>query len=350
VIETGTIVEVEVETKGSELSADVAVGATVLHVRSTIDFSDLGGSVTLGVETITYAEDAVDDDALTVTLDTPLVSGYTESEFVYVAPAPIVTYWAHVQLDQESDEVILAELSRPLAAMIVQGNRDDDEQESAAVLEERDGDWIVVDVLGLKPTLVGAAIYVPDLETPQFQVDEAGHMIANSVEIQSQDDVSIPLSIFDRDGTSTPWTVWMDQLLRTYFRVTAAGFEAQTPGSFAAYDTLGDNFPRVKMDDVDGVGFGPGGDLGLDVYIHRSGPSQIEVDDQGAPADLKVTGELIVDDTGWLDLITRASAPVAPNPGRLRVYVTTDGSGHPQIRVKNSNATVATLTTFADGA
>ncbi len=52
---------------------------------------------------------------------------------------------------------------------------------------------------------------------------------------------------------------------------------------------------------------------------------------------------------GHLDIFTR-SVPAAPDPGMLRLYVANDGGFHPQLKVKNSDGTVETLTTFADGA
>lgn len=174
-IQTGTIVNIEVETLGAELSAAVSLGASVLPLRSTVDFTDLGGTLMIGTEVHTFSADSVDDEALTVTIDDTLAAGYSADEFVYVAPAPIVRYWAHVQIDQESDEVILAEAPRALVLMLETGLRDVDDQETAAVIEERDGTWTLIDVLGLEPAIVGSSIDVPGIGETGFHVDSAGN-------------------------------------------------------------------------------------------------------------------------------------------------------------------------------
>lgn len=215
-IQHGTIVNVEVETLGAELSAAALTTDAVLNLRNTIDFTDLGGRVQLGstdpvfATFHTYSEDAVDDEALTLTLDAPVGVAYPVNTFVYVSPAPVVRYWAYVQVDGDDDEVIIAEISRPLVAMIEQGIRDIEDQESSAILEERDGTWTVIDILGLEPVVVGAAIYVPNLDDPDFSVDNEGHLVAKSVEIEPKNDNSVPLIITDTLGTGTDWTRWLD--------------------------------------------------------------------------------------------------------------------------------------------
>lgn len=64
------------EPLGSELTADVAAGSLVLPVEHTGQFDDGpdGGSVLLNGTIYTYSEDAVDDEADTITLDTATVA------------------------------------------------------------------------------------------------------------------------------------------------------------------------------------------------------------------------------------------------------------------------------------
>jgi len=80
-----------------------------------------------------------------------------------------------------------------------------------------------------------------------------------------------------------------------------------------------------------------------DYRIRRTGTSEATFDDGGGGSAQSVF-------LGNIDLVTRGTAPGTPAAGRLRFYVTNDGSGHPQFRVQNSAGTVATLTSFANGA
>lgn len=383
-IENGTIVNVEVETLGSELSAAIGLSDTVLHLRSTVDFSDLGGIVQVGSTTafsISYSPNAVDDEALTLTLDTAVGIIFPEGTFVYVSPAPIQRYWAHAQIDGDDDDVILAELSRPLAMSLARGARDPADMESSAILEERDGTWTVIDVLGIPLTLVGSAIYVPDIDNPNFSVDGDGDLVARSAVFMSKDNSSIPLIIQDDLDTGKDWTQWKDDggTIRLW---------VDTSGNLYAESWIGwkdqrtDSVPAVAFMDgpinpTGAVGWSSGS-AGPDVKLWRSDPSELTLSDEamaaadfrfidgaglfvGSDVRLRRSGliTLNVDDgtgaaavlriTNLLDIDTRAAALTDPPVGRLRLYVTNDGSGHPQLRVRNNVGTPQTLTTFSDG-
>lgn len=69
--------------RGSELTADAASGATVLHVEDTTDFDDEAGSLSLNDQTYDYSAGAVDEDAGTVTLDSGITAAATIGDGVY---------------------------------------------------------------------------------------------------------------------------------------------------------------------------------------------------------------------------------------------------------------------------
>lgn len=384
-IQHGTIINVEVETLGAELSVATLTTDTVLHLRSTVDFTDLGGTVQVS-ETgfgITYSPNAVDDDALTLTLDAPIGIAYPADTFVYVYPAPIERYWAHVQVDGDDDDVILAELERSLAMSLARGARDPADMESSAILEERDGTWTVIDVLGVPLALVGPAIYVPDIDNPAFTVDENGFLTARTATFSPKDNTSVGLTVIDDQASTADLQQWRvfgvtDPIARItndgevdtdiYFRVMADMSDANgavmltTTGLYIGPG--GATFPvdgfrrsanhEFTIDQSDGFGFSLGtADLklkdgaglwpGSDVRMRRSGLITLNVDDGASgPAVLRVTN--------LFDIDTRGTALTDPPAGRLRLYVTNDGGGHPQLRVRNNLGTLQTLTTLPDGA
>jgi hypothetical protein len=310
-----------------------------------------------------------------------------------------------VQIDGDDDEAILAEVSRPMALQLNQGVRDITEQETAAILDETDGTWTLRDVLGLEPSVIGTSIYVPDPEDPNFAVDENGILTAAGVTIYPASGSNIPLIIKDTLGVGGDWTQWQDSGGIVIARITRLG-AFRTSGDILSQSQIGINavgtaLPTTNLRLDNGVGatgalvFAPangtadfalyrsgslqatfgqvlgstafdlivqgnvhawyayyfGGSGGAeDTRIRRSNAKELSIEDAGGgAADLVITGKLTIIGNYW-DFVTNASPPAAPNPGRLRFYVTNDGSNHPQFRVRNSAGSVNTMTTFTDGA
>jgi hypothetical protein len=330
--ESGRIVAVQQETLGSELSANTSIGATTLPVVDTTDFHEDGGQVTLGAETLTYT--AVDDDALTLTLSGTAAAVHTAADRVDVYPPAAVT-WAYVQVGDEDDDPVIAEMPHALLPLVTTGVKDVDEYQSA-ILEERGGHWTVKDILGEVAGIVGTSIDVPDSGQDGFHVSTSG-----SVNIQQTDTADYAITIdglsnylflVARGGGGSPELV----------RLTTALLELIGPiGSITGEVALwagGDAGPKVILGgNADAsLEFG-NGSSSRDVRLRRSAASVLRFEDPTA------TGV-------GIEIATKATAPGNPPAGALRHYVTNDGSGHPQWRIKNSAGTVQTVTSFTDGA
>lgn len=73
----GWVLGCTVERRGTELVADAASGATVLYVEDITQFDDVGGVVDVNGQRVSYSDGAIDEDALTITLDAGLTAAAT---------------------------------------------------------------------------------------------------------------------------------------------------------------------------------------------------------------------------------------------------------------------------------
>lgn len=78
----GWVLGCAVERRGTELVADAALGATVLYVEDITQFDDVGGVVDVNGQRVSYGDGAIDEDALTITLDGGLVAAATVGDRV----------------------------------------------------------------------------------------------------------------------------------------------------------------------------------------------------------------------------------------------------------------------------
>lgn len=172
--ETGRVIAVEVEVQGSQLSQQELVGATVLHVDDVTDFDEDGGQATVGPsgivydaqgQTHVYAPEVVtytgiDEDASTVILAAPLSATWAEETEVEVYPRAVTRY-AHVESEDEPDEVLVVRIPHNSLLQIPDGLRDPDAREAVAI-EDQDGDWVVTDVLGRDPAIQATGMHDQD--------------------------------------------------------------------------------------------------------------------------------------------------------------------------------------------
>lgn len=147
----GLILEVSTSPVGDELASDHSVAVSTINVTSVDDFDlENGGYVSLNGTVYTYT--TVDPVALTIAITPALVEDLLASEKVLVYPL-VSEKWAMVEVQQDEDPVS-ALIPHSLWDRLDEGVRDPEEQESA-VLEARNGDLVVVDVLGSAPRVSG---------------------------------------------------------------------------------------------------------------------------------------------------------------------------------------------------
>ncbi len=319
--ENGTVTAVAEEPLGDELAKDYDVGASAIEVQNLADFPEAGGSLTLPGETIGY--DSVDWDGNTIYLSTPTAFAHFAEDPVLIDP-PSKRFIAHVLLDDVPGEVVMANLSHQLKMYLPTGDREVDAGESVVISNET-GPWTVTDVLGVEPALTGGSLDIPDVGVDGFHVAGDGTMVVGTV----------------TDGSDAG-----------FFRISSS----------SAFGLL-----EIGIEGVDNpgaiFGFGGGVDRINELLIQNPTDddefaAQIVMSSQptGLPAVISLLSDLVSlsgglrvgSSAGYIDIHVR-SAPAAPAAGDLRFYVTNDGSDRPQLRVKNSDGTVQTVTTFTDG-
>lgn len=151
--EHGRIVSVELTNAGDELVGHHSSGATELTVGDAYDFSEAGGKLRVGGDTLTYT--GWDDDTNTIALAAPTAAAYDDGDRVDVLPLS-PTKIAQVVLDGLGDS-IPARVLHVLDPYLREGVRDPDEQEYALLLADGEG-HVVLDVLGKTPSIDPTAI------------------------------------------------------------------------------------------------------------------------------------------------------------------------------------------------
>lgn len=145
---TGRVTAVEEDVKGTVITANASIGATLLHIDPTDDLDEDGGTLriidqTNGDQVLAYS--AVDDDALTVTTDA-LTKAVVDGQVIQVEPLAMQRY-ALVALDDDSLP-IPAVIPHNLIRRIPPGSRDEADREAVLLHEDNPGEWSVTDVLG----------------------------------------------------------------------------------------------------------------------------------------------------------------------------------------------------------
>lgn len=145
-IEHGVVQEVRVAQYGSYLAVDAASGATALVLESILDFSEVGGRLTLnGVEYMYIAVDATTD---TVTLSAGLAGAAVATDRVDIAPVA-VDKLALVRI-LNAEETLTARVPHALMNRMPVGVRQADEAESVQ-FQEINGEFVIADVIGKQP-------------------------------------------------------------------------------------------------------------------------------------------------------------------------------------------------------
>lgn len=150
-LDFGIVANVTVSVLGDELAADVASGATSLTVVDAADFSEDGGTLTIGTQTVTYT--AADDETGVLTLGAPLTSAYLTGE--RVLRYPVAQDKTAMVTIGGTDDPVEARIPQALWDRIPEGIRTDGEMVS---LDYLDGEFVVADVLGPRPRVDGSYI------------------------------------------------------------------------------------------------------------------------------------------------------------------------------------------------
>lgn len=151
---------------GSTLAVDAGAGAGALTLDDLYDFSEDGGTATIGdgvnSEPVTYT--AIDDDTGILTL-----SGVTTNAFgagdTFVQASAGIEKSAYLIRDDVDDEQVVARVPHRWYDVLPEGIRDPGEGE--AVTARFDGvDWLIEDILGQTPSVDGSAIDPGSLPPP----------------------------------------------------------------------------------------------------------------------------------------------------------------------------------------
>lgn len=185
----GLLTQVQFVTRGSELTASAAIGATVLSVDSTVDFDDAGGDVE--INGLRYGYKSADVDALTITLSTPLTVAVAADDFVAsVAGGQVeVDAVAFVTIGEGDD----AEVDVPFALrpMLPEGVYDDVPvllSEDLETIDALPGRVPVIEGTTFQTGTTGQRVVIRELEPPDqggvvefysgFLGEERGYIVA----------------------------------------------------------------------------------------------------------------------------------------------------------------------------
>lgn len=160
-IEQGRILTVDEEDAAARLTADVAIGATVLPVSAAYPFNEGGGQLDLNGAILTYTK--ADPDADTVTLPTGLTVAALADDPVLVYPYGTVKI-AMVDL-YDSDDSQRAIVPFGYTASLDVGIRDEVDQEQCTISDEK-GYWEVVGLDEEIPMMDGTYIDPTTLPSP----------------------------------------------------------------------------------------------------------------------------------------------------------------------------------------
>lgn len=157
----GQVLEVSITPAGGELATAHVLGDTTLELITVEELSDAPGTVQ--IEGTNYDYTAIDRTTNIVTITVGTVIAYEEATKVLAMPYS-EEKWAMVEV-QNSDEPISARVAHGLKDKMVDGVREPEEQETV-VLEMKDGDWTVTDLIQEVPSVDGVYINPSTLPAP----------------------------------------------------------------------------------------------------------------------------------------------------------------------------------------
>jgi hypothetical protein len=156
----GRVLDVTENTIGTEVTADHAIGASLLSVYDSQEFSDDGGA--LSIEGVVYGYTTKDDDAGTIKLTSTLSAAVTADTEVFLYPLAVEKE-AMVQIDEE--EPVMAAVPHNLVGVMDALIRDGNDQESVIVAKQ-DDEYEIHDLLAQTYTLYGQYINTSGMTIP----------------------------------------------------------------------------------------------------------------------------------------------------------------------------------------
>lgn len=178
----GFILEVNSTPAGDELDFDHVAGVTTLQLVDVSDFITNDGTGSLEIEGTEYTYDTVDTATNTLVIGAPLAFDTETGTRVNLAPQ-VIEKWAMVEV-KENDDVVLALVPHALYDRLDDGVRDPEEQEPV-IVELREGDLVVADVIGSEPVVSGSYTDPETVTIPpelQAQIDELAAQVNDNSE------------------------------------------------------------------------------------------------------------------------------------------------------------------------
>lgn len=158
---TGRITNVSEVPLGDVTTVDAAAGTRTLTLKGVSDFSEDGGTLAFMddndvTRTLTFID--VDPDLDTITLGADLPVTVTVDTFIYTYPYGYEKL-AKVLIDEGSPVTAVVEQS--LYEKLPEGVRDPGAEEGVTVSRDTSGEWTVVQVHGVRPTIDGSLVAPP---------------------------------------------------------------------------------------------------------------------------------------------------------------------------------------------
>jgi hypothetical protein len=149
----GTIIEVATANTGANVTANTAIGATVLPVDDPTVFDENGGNLMVNLDDARiYAYTGISEAASTVLLAVTLDIAIDEDDRVDIwPPAPVKT--ALVDLNVEESDPILVTVPHAISATLADGMRPENLQESVLLQDRSVGELYIADVQASVPLI-----------------------------------------------------------------------------------------------------------------------------------------------------------------------------------------------------
>ncbi|HEY2298433.1 MAG TPA: hypothetical protein VGH43_11940, partial [Jatrophihabitans sp.] len=185
--ETGTILDVEQVTLGSELTADTASGVTTLTVDDASDYdAEDGGTCSINGTLYVYTVEDVDNGVLTITPGLTAAASDGDRVDVWDTVNDIAATWFEVLVELPGDDDVDATPARLAAALVPTfthklGIRDAGTGETCTLQLQGD-EWVVVEVPGDTVQLDGAVIKpdtIPETSLG-FTLDSGAHVTVST--------------------------------------------------------------------------------------------------------------------------------------------------------------------------
>jgi hypothetical protein len=193
----GIVLAVNEMPAGDELDSAVLTGATSVTLVNPLDFNMTGGQVT--IDGVIYVYTGIDPITYVMTLSTPLLADIDAGVRVNVYP-DVIEKWATIEL-QANDDAVLALVPHALWDKLDEGVRDPADQEGVEV-GQQNGDWLILDVMAVIPTVNGQYIDPTTAPTPTA-VDDALDKLRADVSAQGTDIDTNTSDIENAQATAT---------------------------------------------------------------------------------------------------------------------------------------------------